>query len=247
MSNERKFDEEKLLLYKENEDPILFEEILKNKDIKRYTLYVCNQKFKNFPSTLLSMEDFKNIADLILWKCILKYKFICPVCGITTKTQSMYKLHMTKHGEYQEPLVGISKYIKFNLGAYLQNELRKEYSIDRQSNISTTSLSPTSNVGENDYEINNTNSVEYEILGDYSIEDDYIFEDSMECLMKKFDPITKEIFYCMHKLNMKQVDIAIKLYNDGRYSSEQSAKVVISRIVKNKIRPVITEFYRKNI
>lgn len=248
MAEERKFDEAKLLRYKETEDPILFEEILKDKDIKRYTLYVCNQKLKNYPTSLLSLEDFKNIADLVLWQCILKYKFICPVCGLEAKSESMYKLHMiTKHEEYNEPAVSISKYVKFNLGAYLQNELRKEYSIDRQANLQTTSLfSPAENNKHDEKDNDNYSSVEYELTYDNKSENDFLFEDSMEKLMCKFDVVTKEIFYCLYKLNMKQVDIAIKFFNDGKYSSEQSAKVVISRIIKNKIKPVVEDFYSKN-
>lgn len=247
MTKERRFDEEILLRYKETEDPELFEQILNNKDIKRYTLYVCNQKLKNYPTSMLSIEDFKNIADLVLWQCILKYRFICPVCGLEAKTEAMYKLHtITKHGEYHEPRASISRYIKFNLGAYLQNELRKEYSVDRQANLQTTSL--FSPMGGDDYEKDNDNSnaIEYELSYSCSQENDFLFENSMDGLMCKFDSITREVFYYLYKLNMKQVDIAIKFFEDGKYSSEQSAKVVISRIIKNKIKPVIEDFYNKN-
>lgn len=246
MSNERKFNEEKLLRYKETEDQLLFEEILNEQDIKNYVSYVCNQKLKNFPSTLLSFDDFKNIADLILWQCILKYKFICPVCGIKTKTGSMYKLHMsTKHETYDEPLVSISKYIKFNLGAYLQNELRKEYSVDRQSNLSTISLFVPTFDNSSEHDNDNSNTLEYEIQDEASIEDKFIFDDCMEILMNSFDSVTKEIFHSIYILDMTPTEVAIKLFEEGRYTSEQSAKVIISRTLNSKIRPAIKEFYTK--
>ncbi|MDF2615476.1 MAG: hypothetical protein K0Q47_131 [Sedimentibacter sp.] len=241
---EKKFDESKILLYKETGDESIFEEIISNKDIKKYIYSVCHDKMRNYPSSLMGFDDFESQAYLVLWQCIKKYKFRCPICGIQAKTESVYKLHMlTKHNEYREPATSISKYIKFNLGAYLQNELRKEYSEERKSNIMTVSIYSGQNSEEKDETINDR--VEFEFCQSNGFEDDVVFKQFLNDLVDKFDSQTKEIFIMMFLENMKQIDIANTLYRQGRYASEQSASVVVSRTIKTKIYPAITEIYSK--
>jgi hypothetical protein len=241
---ERKFDESKLLLYKETGDESIFEEIVNNKDIRNYINSVCQQKLRNYPSSLMGFEDFSNLAYLVLWQCIQKYKFRCPICGIQAKTEAVYKLHMlTKHKEYIEPATSISKYIKFNLGAYLQNELRKEYSEERKSNIMTVSIFSPGDTEDEDETL--SDRMEFEICQTSNFEDEVTFKHCLKYIVDKFDEQTKEIFILLFIENLKQIDIANKLFRDGRYVSEQSASVVVSRTVRNKIYPVLKEMYNK--
>ncbi len=241
---ERKFDEAKFLLYKETGDEAIFEDIIKSSEVRNYIYSVCQQKMRNYPSTLMALDDFINIAYLVVWQCIHKYRFRCPICGIQAKTESVYKLHViTKHGDYHEPSTSISKYIKFNLGAYLQNELRREYSEERKSNVMSVSIfSPSS--GEEDDETL-SDRMEFEISQNGSFEDEVTFNHCLNGIVDKFDKQTKEIFIMLFRDNMKQIDIANKLFNDKRYASEQSASVVVSRTIKNKIYPVLKDIYNK--
>lgn len=241
---ERKFDESKILLYKETGEESIFEEIVKDSSIRSYINSVCQQKLRNYPSSLMSFDDFLNLAYLVLWQCIQKYKFRCPICGIQAKTESVYKLHMiTKHGEYSDPLTSISKYIKFNLGAYLQNELRREYSEERKSNIMTVSIFSPGSDDEDDETM--SDRMEFEICQTDNLESDITFKHCLKYTVDKFDQQTKEIFVLLFMDNMKQIDIANKLYKEGRYATEQSASVVVSRTIRNKIYPVLKEMYNK--
>lgn len=231
--------------YKETNDEILFEQFINSKEIRSYVNYVCNQKLRNSPTTLYSQDDFVNLSFLIIWQAIHKYKFICPSCKKQAKTSIAYKLHtLTKHGEYQEPFVSITRYLKFNLGAYLQNEIRREYSIERKSNIMTLSIySPTDGISSEDASITSIDALEYDFASEELLEDDVIFEDVLNLIKKEFDDLSKEIFERLYRDQLKQRDIAIILHERGRYSSEQSAAVVVSRVIKNKINPVIAKLY----
>jgi hypothetical protein len=238
---ERKFNERLLLDFKENGGELLFEDVMKDKDLKKYVYYVCHQKMRSYPSTLMSFEDFTNIGYLVIWQCIQNFKFICPVCGIQTKTETMYKLHTnSKHGKFIEPEKSISEYIKFNLGAYLQNELRKEYSSSRKSNIMTEAIFSPEDNEEDDF-IGGVK--EFEISG-ISMEDDIIFKSCINELISMFDNVTKDIFIYLYKHKLKQIEIAKILFEQNRYASEQSAAVVISRTLKNKIYPIVREFFK---
>jgi|GEM_PF-6574754 len=241
---ERKFDETKFLLYKETGDESIFEEIVKDKEIRNYINSVCYQKLRSYPSTLMSFEDFSNLAYLVLWQCINKYKFKCPICGIQAKTEAVYKMHMsTKHEEYSEPSISISRYIKFNLGAWLQNEVRNEYADERKTNTMTVSVFSPGNGDELDDIL--SDKFIFEICQVDGLEDEVTFEHCMSNIINKFDKQTKEIFVFLFKEKMKQIEIANYLFNDGRYASEQSASVVVSRTIKNKIYPVLKEMYNK--
>lgn len=245
--NERRFDECKLLNYKKLGNEQDFEEIMKDKDLKRYIHYVCHQKLRSYPSSLMSFEDFVNISYLIVWQSIQNYKFICPECKSEIKSEVIYKNHTTKnHGKFVEPEKSISEYLKFNLGAYLQNELRREYSSSRKSNVMSINIFSPNLDEEND----NSYSIEFDLtnnINDFSsnnIDDEIIFKNCINELVCKFDSITKEIFIYLYKHNMKQVEIAKLLFDQDRYASEQSAAVVVSRTIKNKIYPVMREFFK---
>ena len=243
---ERKFNEKLILNYKENPTEELFVQIISDKTIKKYITYVCNQKLKNAPTTLYSLEDLKNISYLVIWQAISKFRFICPICGIQAKSESTYKLHcITKHNEYMGYKVSISRYIKFNLGAYLQNEIRKEYSLERKSNVMTISIySPegaSKNDSEDDYKAND--SIEFDIASERIFETEFVFKEAIHEIKERFDPLSKEIFDYMFNENKKQNEIAEIFCRQGRYSSEQSAAVVISRTIKKKINPIIASLY----
>jgi len=239
---ERKFNERMLYDFKENGSDIKFEEIMKDKDLKKYVFYVCHQKMRNYPSTLMAFEDFVNIGYLIIWKRIQSFKFICPVCGIQTKTETMYKLHTnSRHGEFIEPEKSISEYIKFNLGAYLQNQLRREYTSSRKSNIMTEPVF-SSSFGSDEEEVSSCyKEVE---TSEKSMENDIVFKNHFNELINKFDKTTKEIFLYLFKYNYKQVEVAKILFKQNRYASEQSAAVVISKILRTKIHPIAREFFK---
>jgi hypothetical protein len=236
----RKFDEEKFLLYKETDDEYLFAEIIKDQNLKNYIYKSCQQKLRNCPTTLYSIDDLVNISYLIIWQCIHKYRFICPICGIQAKLQSSYKLHaISKHSEYIDPLNSISRYVKFNLGVYLQNEIRKEYSLERRSNVMTINIySPDEHEDYSEDTLTNDRK-EMEIVSSFVLEDRIILKEFIKDLLSQFDNFTKEIFIYLFEYEMKQCDVAEILYNQGKYSSSQSAAVVVSRIVKNKINPAI--------
>ena len=232
----RLFNEELLLKFKENNSELLFEDIMYDKDLKSYVRSVCTIKMRSYPTALLTIDDFINIGYLVIWKCINSYKFICPVCKIYTKTEIMYKLHTEKkHGKFLEPKKNITEYIKFNLGAYLQNELRKEYSASRKSNIMTSPIfSP-------DDDTENMSLKEIEISIE-DMENNVIFKNTINDLLKLFDDIAREIFIYLYKYNLKQIEIAKILFKQNRYASEKSAAVVVSRILKSKIYPTVREF-----
>lgn len=242
---ERTFNEAMILKYKETGDESLFEEIINDKNIKNYVNYVCHQKLRNSPTTIYSHEDLVNVSYLILWQSIQKYRFICPCCKMQAKTYSAYKLHsLTKHNQYHEPVTSVSRYLKFNLGAYLQNEIRREYSLERRSNVMTVSIySPMDEGSSDDISSTANDALEFDFASDQLLENEVVFGDIVEILKKQFDDLTKEIFEYLYLEKMQQRDIAIILYERGRYSSEQSAAVVVSRIVKNKINPSIMKLY----
>jgi hypothetical protein len=127
------------------------------------------------------------------------------------------------------------------MGSYLQNELRREYSKERQSNVMTISLFSPCNNEDDDVNYGN----QYDAISKSNIENDVEFKNCIELLLEKFDPFTKEIFTYLYKGNLKQVDIATIFHKEGRYSTEQSAAVVITRTIKNKICPIIEEFFGK--
>lgn len=238
---ERKFNEELILSYKETSDDDKFTKIMNDTDIKKYVSAVAMQKLKNAPTTLHSFEDLYNLGFLIIWQSIHKYRFICPKCGIKAKTYSMYKLHTTvKHGEYLEPHTSISQYLKFNLGSYLQNEIRGEYSYSNKTNVMTIGIFSGLDEGEEGPE---GDSLEYDLVSDFNLEDIIIFEDSIRRLKEKLDPQTQKIFSFWFDDGLKQQDIAAIFYERGYYSSEQSAAVVVSRTIKQKITPMLSNLY----
>lgn len=245
---DRKFNESLILQYKETNDNLIFEQVIKDPDIKTYIKSLCIVKLRHSPTTLYSLDDLINIAYLIFWQSIHKYRFICPHCNLTAKTYAAYKLHaISKHGSFVEPKVSVTRYIKFNLGAYLQNEIRREYSTERKSNVMTINIfSPdehTDAKGESESVYDNIEYTGPELSSEMSVENEIIFDDTVSHLMEKFDSLTQKIFKYLFNDRMKQNEIAYILYKEGRYSSEQSAKVVVSRILKSKINPVISDMY----
>jgi hypothetical protein len=241
----RSFDEALIIKYKETNNESFFEEWINSSDIKKYVNYVCQQKLRNSPTNLYSQEDFVNLSYLILWQGIHKYRFICPFCKKQAKTSTAHKLHtLTKHGQYEEPKVSITRYLKFNLGAYLQNEIRREYSIERKSNVMTLSIySPLDEVGSDDTSSTSNDALEYDFASEESMEDEIVFDEILVLIKKQFDELTKEIFELIYRDRLKQRDVAVILFNRGRYSSEQSAAVVVSRVIKNKINPAVASLY----
>lgn len=242
---ERVFNESLILKYKETGDEKLFEEIINDKNVKKYVNYVCHQKLRNSPTTMYSHDDLVNLGYLIIWQSIHKYRFICPICKKQAKTHTAYKLHcLTKHNQYHEPQVSINRYLKFNLGAYLQNEIRREYSLERKSNVMTLSIySPMSESDSEDISSTANDALEFDIASEHLLENEVVFAEIVEILKKQFDDLTREIFEFLYKDKMRQREIAVILYQQGRYSSEQSAAVVVSRIIKNKINPSIMKLY----
>lgn len=239
------FDENLILKYKETGEEKLFEEIINDKNVKRYVNYVCHQKLRNLPTTMYSHEDLVNLGYLIIWQSIHKYRFICPICKKQAKTHTAYKLHcLTKHDQYHEPQPSINRYLKFNLGAYLQNEVRREYSLERKSNVLTVSIySPLDRNDAEDISSTANDAVEFDIASEHLLENEVVFTEIVEILKRQFDDLTREIFEYMYRDRMRQREIAVILHQEGRYSSEQSAAVVVSRIIKNKINPSILKLY----
>jgi len=241
--SERKFNEELILEYKETNNEVMFQRIINDHDIKQYVNYVCGQKLRYSPTTLNSFEDLQNLSYLVLWQSIHKYKFICPCCGLHAKSFGAYKLHtLAKHEHYQEPRISISRFLKFNLGAYLQNEIKREYSLDRKSNVLTVNIfSPDEE--EMDIYGSTIESTEFEIVSELSLEDEIVFKDLVEKVKDLLDLFSGEVFSYLYHDCMKQSEIAEMLYGQGRYASIQSAAVIVSRIVKTKINPVIISMY----
>lgn len=246
---ERKFDEELILEYKETDNEFLFQSIIQNTDMKKYIAFVCAQKIRHSPTTLYSLEDLMNIGYLVIWQSIHKYRFICPECGLHAKSNGAYKLHqLAKHGHYNEPKIGISRFLKFNLGAYLQNEIKREYSYERKTNVLTINIF-TPGEGKYDdisgsaYTDWESQSAEFDIVSDTNMESDIVFKDVVEKVKDLLDPLSQEVFTYLFNNCMKQREIANLLYKQGRYSSEQSAAVIVSRIVKTKINPIIISLY----
>lgn len=241
---ERKFNEELILEYKETGSELLFQEIIQDKDVKKYINSVCMQKLRYSPTTLHSLEDLVNIGCLVIWQAIHKYRFICPGCNLHAKTQGAYKLHtLAKHMAYLEPKISISRFIKFNLGAYLQNEIKREYSFDRKSNVLTVNIFSPDDNEQADIYGSTSDSVELEIVSDLKVEDEIVFKDVIEKIEYLLEPLAKEIFSYQYRDDMKQREIANLLYKEGRYSSEQSAAVIVSRVIKTKINPLVISLY----
>lgn len=239
------FNEDLIFKYKETGDETLFEEVINDKSVKKYINYVCHQKLRNSPTTIYSHEDLVNLGYLIIWQAIHKFRFICPVCKMQAKTHAAYKLHtMTKHNQYHEPVASIDRYLKFNLGAYLQNEIRREYSLERKSNVMTMSIySPMEASGSEDAYTTSNDALEFDMASEQLLENEVVFSEIVEILKKQFDEVTREVFEYMYNDRMRQRDIAIIFHEQGRYSTEQSAAVVVSRIIKNKINPSIMKLY----
>jgi hypothetical protein len=239
--------EDKIFEYKDTNDEALFEQIIGDKNVKTYVTYTCHQKLKNSPTTLYSLDDLMNIAFLVLWQSIHKYRFICAHCKKQAKTHTAFKLHMvTKHEQYEEPAVSITRYLKFNLGAYLQNHIRAEYSQERRSNVMTISIySPIEENNSEEHSKTSNDNIEFHqtMVSDELIENEFVFKDSIKGIVSNFDNFTKEVFSYLYEDRMKQIEIAELLFKAGRYSSEQSAAVVVSRIVKNKINPALMTLY----
>lgn len=237
------FNEDLVLEYLETNDEDIFIQIINTEDVKKYVNYVCRIKLANAPTTLFSHEDFVNIAYLIIWQSIKKYRFLCPVCGKQAKTASAYKLHtITKHEEYIEPKTSINKYLKFNLGSYLQNEIRREYSLDRKSNVATVNLYSPLEEDELDGK-SRASSIESELTEKDGVESPTIFKDVVESAMKHFDEFTKDIFNYIYIDRLRQTDIAEILYKQGKYSTIDSARVVVSRTIRKKISPCLIKYY----
>jgi hypothetical protein len=241
--SERKFNEELILEYKDTGCEDLFQTIITGKDIKKYVTYVCDQKLRHSPTTLYSMDDLTNIGYLVIWQSIHKYKFICPECGLHAKSNGAYKLHtLAKHGQYIEPKVSISRFLKFNLGAYLQNTIKREYSLDRKSNVLTVNIFSPDDDTEEIYG-STPKGAELEIVSDVCLESAIVFKDVIEKVKGLLDPFAQEVFTYLYSDDMKQREIASFLHGQGRYSSEQSAAVIVSRVVKTKINPIIATLY----
>jgi hypothetical protein len=240
---ERKFDEGRILEYKETNDERLFQEIIQDINVRKYINYVCGQKIKNSPTTLYSLEDLVNISYLVIWQAIHKFRFICPVCDLHAKSNGAYKLHtLARHGSYVEPKVSISRYLKFNLGAYLQNTIKREYSIDRRSNVMTINIFSPDEADTDSYG-STYEGTKLEIVSNVCLEETIIFQDVIEKVKNMLEPFSMEVFEHLYKGNLKQKEIAALFYEQGRYTSEQSAAVVISRVIKNKINPIIVSMY----
>jgi hypothetical protein len=103
--------------------------------------------------------------------------------------------------------------------------------------------SPMDEGSSDDISSTANDALEFDFASDQLLENEVVFGDIVEILKKQFDDLTKEIFEYLYLEKMQQRDIAIILYERGRYSSEQSAAVVVSRIVKNKINPSIMKLY----
>lgn len=242
--SERNFNEGLILRYKETEDELLFRQIINDPDILKYIKYVCSQKLRYSPTTLNSFEDMINISYLIIWQSIHKYRFICTICGLHAKSESAYKLHtLAKHGEHLEPKVNISRFLKFNLGAYLQNVIKSEYSLDRKSNVLTINIFSPDESTEGENSSGSANGTEFEIVSEICLESEIIFKDMITKVEELLDPMSREVFIYLYVNDMKQREIANLLYKQGRYTSEQSAAVIVSRIVKTKINPIVISMY----
>jgi tRNA(Ser,Leu) C12 N-acetylase TAN1 len=98
-------------------------------------------------------------------------------------------------------------------------------------------------VGSDDTSSTSNDALEYDFASEESMEDEIVFDEILVLIKKQFDELTKEIFELIYRDRLKQRDVAVILFNRGRYSSEQSAAVVVSRVIKNKINPAVASLY----
>jgi hypothetical protein len=220
----------------------IFEELYNDREIRKLFMSMSRKNINNCPTTLYDCDDLLSVAYIEMWRSIINYKFICPICHIRALTEKAYKKHMKKkHKKYLEPDPTISKYVLYNVGVYLQNRIRDEYNIKRMSNHSFNQINLFSPEEEDD--IKSKREIEYSeylIQQDSDFQDEIMFKVLVDDVLKDEDEITKDIFNAYIK-GYRKSDIAEDLYKKGIYLTKQSAAVIVSR----KIRDIISKFSNK--
>lgn len=229
-------DSELLLKFKETQNSVLLEEILKDDELKRYINVYVRKKLNDSPSSLYSFEDLVNITYTKVWEAINKYKFICPECGERFVRETKFISHCIKtHGKLFDPKVSIKKYVFYVVGVYIKNTIRDEYSSNRKTNWSLNQVPVFSMFEESETEDSGKN-VESYFLGFENCssihENDILFNIIVDTIIKGWPTLAKFIFECYIQQGMKQTDIAEILFRGGRYCSKQSASVIVSKTLK---------------
>lgn len=238
-----------MLKYKVTHDQLYFDELMKDNDIKRLFKSIVRKKVLVCPTNMYGEDDLLSIAFIEMWRSIINYKFICPICGIKTMKYDAYKRHVkSRHGNWIDPKPTIDKHVLYNIGVYLQNAIRDEYNKGRKTNHYLNHINIFSPQDSSDEDNNNiADEIEFDNIESLffvgnDMQNEVIFKSMVKEVIKDCDEITKEIFNAFITSNIKNCDIAKDLYERGVYASEQSAAVMVSRKVKQILNKMV-EFY----
>lgn len=240
----KKFEQKRSLMikYKETMNEDYFNQLLEDRIIKKLFTGIARKKIFNCPTTLHDIDDLVSVGYIEMWRSIINYKYICPVCNLKALTQEAYKKHVIKHGSYFQPKPAIEKHVFYNVGVYMQNCIRDEYSTKNKTNHSLNQVNMFSPSGElstqSDSMLEFRNIEKLHFIGE-GIENEVLFKMISEAVVSREDDLTQRIFNTYLKGTLK-CDIAKDLYQEGIYKSEQSAAVMVSR----KIKDIMSKFIR---
>ena len=220
--------------FKETGDERILNEVMTK--MSKFINAVAWKKSTQSPTGLHTKDDLESIAKATIWRAIGKFNFYCPHCSLISLSEKGYRKHCKNaHGvKYLIPKVTIVKFVKYQIGTYLQNAIKTEYSIKNKSNVLTI---PIFRPGFED-NTKSENEVKYfnldKLYESTDFVNDEIFKQLLELSSKNLDEFSNEILQCLIQ-NMSQREIANMLYDKGKYSSIESAAVMVSRTIKNKI------------
>lgn len=240
MSNFMHSLERKMLDYKEGQSEELLNEIITDPELKMYIKGIARKKEIHSMTGLNDKDDLYAVGISRVWSAIMDFKFFCPICNKILKTEDSYIKHCRiKHGtkNWLQPKKNIVEMVKYHIGVYIHNELRKERSKKNQANaynIKTPEVLQSDSTNSQEWG-NLAKQTEVEkVNGDFTT--DVLFNELLRTSTATMDEQSKEILIMLLNGSINK-DIAEELYRRGKYKSLDSASVMVSKIIKMKIRP----------
>lgn len=232
----------KMLDYKSTRNEVILNDILLDKDLVKYISGIARNKEKYSMTGLNTKDDLFSIGISRVWMAINQFKFYCPTCKKILKEEAAYLSHCQKYHnkKWLEPKKNIIDVVKYHVGVYIENALRKEKSDKNKSNAYDVKISDNQSpnegdsMGGNDWSIMNNKTEIEKLEPDFS--NDVLFTELVNSSTINMDDQAKEILFMLLEGKINK-EIAGILFEKGRYKSPESASVMVSKIIKGKIQP----------
>lgn len=147
-------------------------------------------------SRLNEPDDFESIGQVVIWKCLQTYKFVCPICDKQFKNFESYLRHPHNQQRVKIPKFSLKSYIKLRILSKFQACIKREVAQKRTPKSSFVSASEIQ-IGRNNQDLQVLELI-----------------DVIEYLLKSFDEVEKQVIRLL-QLDYSTSEIILEMEEIG--------------------------------